>query len=68
VPALRGAGWPVTATSGHGHQGPVDVLYLAIDQRQRDKLESQLRSVAPNGCWTIERIAASSGLLASPSP
>ena len=67
VPALRAAGWAVTATNGHGHQGPVDVLYLAIDQRQRDNLESQLRAVAPNGCWTIERIAASRGLLASPS-
>ncbi len=29
VPALHARGWPVTATSGDGHQGPVEVLFLA---------------------------------------
>src|SRR5581483_5634916 len=47
VPTLRAAGWPVTATSGDGHQGPVDVLYLAVDQRQTALLERELRSLAP---------------------
>lgn len=64
VPALRAGGWPVTATSGDGHQGPVDVLYLAIDQRHTAELERVLRSLAPGACWTVERISASRGLLA----
>ena len=65
VPELRARGWPVTSTSGNGHQGPVDVLYLAIDQRTTAKLEHELRALAPDACWTIERVAASRGLLGS---
>ena len=64
APTLRARGWPVTATSGHGHEGPVEVLYLAIDQRRARDLEHELRALAPNACWTIERISASRGLLA----
>jgi uncharacterized protein YebE (UPF0316 family) len=67
VPALRTAGWPVTATSGQGHEGPVDVLYLAIDQRRCARLEDELRGLAPKGCWTIERISGSRGLLTGSS-
>jgi uncharacterized protein YebE (UPF0316 family) len=65
VPTLRSRGWPVTATSGDGHQGPVDVLYLAIDQRTTAKLEDELGVLAPGACWTIEKVAASRGLLSS---
>ena len=64
APALRALGWPVTATSGHGHDGPVDVLYVAIDQRRTDELEQELRTLAPGAAWTVERIAASRNLLA----
>jgi uncharacterized protein YebE (UPF0316 family) len=64
VPALRAGGWPVTATSGYGHQGPVEVLYMAIDQRHTADLERELRALAPDACWTIQRISASQGLLA----
>jgi uncharacterized protein YebE (UPF0316 family) len=63
VPALRGRGWPVTATDGEGHDGPVVVLFLAIDERRTPQLEDELRSLAPGACWTVERIAASRGLL-----
>ncbi len=65
APTLRDRGWPVTATSGHGHEGPVEVLYLAIDQRRAATLQSELHSLAPNACWTVERISASRGLLAA---
>jgi uncharacterized protein YebE (UPF0316 family) len=64
VPALRAEGWPVTATSGEGHDGPLDVLYLAIDRRRTADLERNLCVLAPNACWTIERIAASRNLIA----
>jgi uncharacterized protein YebE (UPF0316 family) len=66
--ALRDRGWPVTATSARGHQGPVDVLYLAIDKRRTGELERVLRSLAPDATWTIERISSSRGLLAVTSP
>jgi uncharacterized protein YebE (UPF0316 family) len=64
--ALRDRGWP--ATSARGHRGPVDVLYIAIDQRRTAELERVLRSLAPNASWTIERISSSRGLLAIASP
>jgi len=41
------------------------VLYLAVDRRHTADLERELRSLAPNACWTIERISASRGLLAA---
>ena len=63
VPALRDRGWPVTATSGIGHQGPVEVLFIAIDQRRTAELEHVLRSLAPKASWTVERISSSRGLL-----
>jgi uncharacterized protein YebE (UPF0316 family) len=62
VPALRGRGWPVTATDGDGHKGPVAVLYLAIDDRRTSQLEDALRALAPDAAWTVERIATSRGL------
>jgi uncharacterized protein YebE (UPF0316 family) len=64
VPALRERGWPVTATTGIGHNGPVEVLFIAIDQRRTADLEAELRSLAPNASWTVERISSSRGLLA----
>jgi len=65
VPALRAAGWPVTATSGDGHNGPIEVLYVAIDHRHTGALERELRALAPAACWTVQRISASRGLLAA---
>jgi uncharacterized protein YebE (UPF0316 family) len=62
--ALRDRGWPVTATSARGHEGPVEMLYIAVDQRRTAELERVLRSLAPNASWTIERISSSRGLLA----
>jgi uncharacterized protein YebE (UPF0316 family) len=64
VPTLRVRGWPVTATDGDGHNGPVVVLYLAIDERRTPQLEGELRALAPGACWTVSRIATSRGLLA----
>ena len=64
APTLRARGWPVTATSGLGHNGPVEVLYLVIDQRRARTLEGELRALAPNAAWTVQRISASRGLLA----
>jgi hypothetical protein len=63
VPSLRTAGWPVTATRGDGHTGPVDILMLAIDRRRTAELERDLASLAPDASWTVERIASSRGLL-----
>src|SRR3954471_18000090 len=65
VPALRTNGWPVTATRGQGHNGHVEVLYVAIDERRTAKLEQALHVLAPDAAWTIERLAGSGGLLTS---
>jgi len=63
APALRSRGWPVTSTTGDGHRGPVDVLYVVIDQRAAARLQHELGRLSPEACWTIERISASRGLL-----
>ncbi len=63
APSLRLAGWPVTATSGHGHTGPVDILMVAIDQRCVAALERDLTELAPAAAWTVERVSSSRGLL-----
>jgi len=65
VPELRSRGWPVTATCGDGHEGPVEVLYLAIEERSAARLQDELRSLAPRACWTIERVTESRGLLSA---
>src|SRR3954453_24202101 len=65
VPALRTNGWPVTSTLGQGHNGQVEVLYVAIDERRTAKLEQELQLLAPHAAWTIERITGSRGLLTS---
>ena len=54
VPSLRDRGWPVTATHGIGHQGPVEVLFIAIDQRRTSALEHALHSLAPNASCGVE--------------
>ena len=68
APALRKSGFPVTATSGHGHEGPIDILYLAIDQRRTNELGNLLGTLAPTAAWTIESISASRGLLNMTQP
>jgi hypothetical protein len=37
----------------------------AIDQRRTAELEREIHALAPEACWTVERIAASRGLLAA---
>jgi uncharacterized protein YebE (UPF0316 family) len=63
VPALRAVGWPVAATDGIGHDGPIAVLHIAIDERKRRALEMLLGDLAPRACWTVERVVSSRGLL-----
>ena len=63
APELRTRGWPLTATRGDGHTGPVEMLYVAIDQQSIARLEGDLRALAPEACWTVEHITASRGLL-----
>ncbi len=63
VPSLRAAGWPVAATDGVGHDGPITVLTVAIDQRKLRTLEGMLGPLSPGACWTVERVVSSRGLL-----
>ena len=44
-------------------RGPVEVLFIAIDERPTPELENALRSLAPETRWTIERISSSHELL-----
>jgi hypothetical protein len=53
----------VAATEGVGHDGPIAVLYVAIDERKRPALETAVGHLAPGACWTVERVVSSRGLL-----
>ena len=66
VAALRGDGWPVTATSGDGHDGPLDVLYVAVDKRLVPQFVQDLVQRSPQACWIAERVVTSGGMLHAP--
>jgi len=60
--ALWARGWPVTAQTGRGEHGPVDVLYLAINRRQHAALRADVAGLAPDAFWSAgERQGAATG-------
>ena len=56
VERLRRLGWPATSFSGDGPSGPVIVICVAIDDARVADLTADLRRVAPNAFWTIQRL------------
>jgi uncharacterized protein YebE (UPF0316 family) len=55
-------GWPATAQPGHGEDGPVTVLYVAISRRDTQRLHRDVQRVAPGAFWTAEDLRDSVSL------
>jgi uncharacterized protein YebE (UPF0316 family) len=53
---LWARGWPATAHSGQGEQGPVSVLFLAINRRQEPRLHKDVAHLAPGARWITEEL------------
>ncbi|MGE3288468.1 MAG: DUF5698 domain-containing protein [Pseudonocardia sp.] len=51
---LWARGWPVTAQRGHGAQGPVTVVSVAISRRCEQRLHRDVVELAPDATWTAE--------------
>ncbi len=51
---LWARGWPVTVQTGHGVNGPVTVLFVAINRRRESELQLDLAELAPEAFWSTE--------------
>lgn len=64
--ALRGRGWPATGVPASGLQGQATMLMIAVDDSCLDSLMEDVRRLAPDAFWTVERLHLAS--LQSGSP
>ena len=56
---LWARGWPATLQPGVGEDGPVHVLFLAINERHESRLRRDLARVAPDAFWSTEELRLS---------
>ena len=56
VTSLRENGWPVTRLPADGIFGVAALLLVAVDDARLASLESDLREIAPDAFWSIERL------------
>lgn len=54
--ALRGRGWPATGLPASGLQGQATMLMIAVDNNCLDSLMEDVRRLAPDVFWTVERL------------
>jgi uncharacterized protein YebE (UPF0316 family) len=59
---LHGLGWPTTRFVAHGHEEPLDVVNIAIDERHLPALEAAVDEIDPDAGWIVERIMSGRGL------
>ena len=62
---LWARGWPATAQSGFGENGPVTVLFVAINRRDESRLQRDVDDLATDAFWSIEDLRARSLQFAS---
>jgi uncharacterized protein YebE (UPF0316 family) len=60
-------GWPATVQTGHGEEGPVTVLFVAINRRHEARLHADVATLAPEAFWSVEELRARPGT-AAPVP
>jgi uncharacterized protein YebE (UPF0316 family) len=60
--AVRADGWPVTQFDARGDEEALDVINVAIDDRQLASLERLVDVVSPDAVWIIERVHRGRGL------
>jgi uncharacterized protein YebE (UPF0316 family) len=52
---LHQAGWPATWHTGEGPEGPVTLLFVAVDDSRLPDLIEDVRRIAPGSFWTVHR-------------
>jgi uncharacterized protein YebE (UPF0316 family) len=57
-------GWPATVQTGHGEEGPVTVLFVAISRRHEARLHADVATLAPEAFWSVEELRARPGTVA----
>jgi uncharacterized protein YebE (UPF0316 family) len=60
---LWARGWPVTLQQGQGGDGPVDIVFVAVNRRQEPALRRTIRQLAPSAFWRSEEQLGTSGAL-----
>jgi uncharacterized protein YebE (UPF0316 family) len=55
---LWARGWPVTVQVGYGAQGPVSILFVAINRRHEARLHRDVNALAPQAFCSIEDLRA----------
>jgi uncharacterized protein YebE (UPF0316 family) len=61
---LWARGWPATVQTGHGEEGPVTVLFVAISRRHEARLHADVATLAPEAFWSVEELRSRPGALA----
>lgn len=51
---LWARGWAATAHTGHAEDGPVTVLFLAINRKHEERLHRDVAHLAPQAFWTTD--------------
>jgi uncharacterized protein YebE (UPF0316 family) len=64
---LWALGWPATVQVGHGEDGPVTVLFVAINRRHEVRLRRDLAQLAPEAFCSTGELRASLTQLAPSS-
>lgn len=58
--ALRGRGWPATSIAASGPSGEAAILLVTVDNHCLSSVLDEIRGLAPDAFWTVERLDATS--------
>jgi uncharacterized protein YebE (UPF0316 family) len=53
---LWARGWPATVQTGHGEDGPISIVSVAIDRQQEAHLQHDTNQLAPEASWSTEEL------------
>jgi uncharacterized protein YebE (UPF0316 family) len=66
--SLWDRGWPVTAQSGRGENGPVAILSVPVDRRDEARLHRDVQSIAPEAVYTARDLRTPKAAYQSRAP
>jgi uncharacterized protein YebE (UPF0316 family) len=61
-------GWPATAQTGEGEEGPVTVVFVAISRQDEARLHDDVHRMDPDAFVTTEELRARTGIQARSGP
>jgi uncharacterized protein YebE (UPF0316 family) len=53
---LWARGWPATVQTGHGEDGPISIVSVAIERQQELHLQRDAIQLAPEASWSTEEL------------